>query len=275
MSKYIVATLRGADFFDSQQKAKEEVDNFSSEFKGVFIKRNQGVEGVNVSGSFFSLKHEQLKAIAKKACLQERFVGPDNVFMAKIKNKKDEILHGGEYVACVLKGEGGEDSPYFETSENLIISRYPIVDNLKWKDIDDFGVISLDSEDFKYSINPNLLIIIDATTGTSMTVESPYVSISENNGHLSKLDKVQLLKSSVHRAVEMRQITESLGWDQKNIIVHPINETLQIRDEESQDVFKSPIPISSLENCCQEEKKIKPMSGVENIQENFSAKRGI
>jgi len=250
MSKYAVATLIGITVFDDHQAAKKELDKLSGEFKGVFSgDKGYKVEGVNVCGNAFSFKAKQLESIAQKS-VQGKYIGnPIDVFMAKLKSSDGEYLYNGEYVACVPKDKVVENSPYIGVTEDMIVAQYPIMNELRWEKPDTFGTISLDSKDFNYYIHPEHLLISDLTTGTNMSIESPYTSINEGNvDNLTNRAVIELLKSSVHRAVELRQIATSLGWDTKNVTVHPINETFQFRDAEAFDVFSKVIPLSEIEN---------------------------
>jgi len=64
--RYVFVTLEGGEGFETHSEAWDMYENHDEEFRGVYSITSTGVEGVNVSGSFFDLRHDELKEMAKK-----------------------------------------------------------------------------------------------------------------------------------------------------------------------------------------------------------------
>jgi len=63
---YVFVTLEIGVVFDTYKEAWNVYENHGEEFKGVYEINSTGVEGINVSGSFFDPRHDELKEMAKK-----------------------------------------------------------------------------------------------------------------------------------------------------------------------------------------------------------------
>lgn len=269
MSKFIVATLIGTTVFDTHKEAHKEYSKLTAEYKGVFeVDNNSSLSGVNISGNTFNTASQQLKEIAKASVEKKALPMPEKVFMGKLQNGEGDYLYNGEYVACIHDPDKKENSPYVSVSDEMVISEYPVRSALKWKQPNSFGHIELDSDVFNYKIDPKSLIIVDGTTGTTMSIQSPYLSISEDKGeNMSEDEIINQLKASVHRAIEMRQIAMSIGGDTKNVVVDPKYETYSFRDKDSEDVWSSPVPLSNVEDFLRKRFSIPPMNDALTTEE--------
>jgi hypothetical protein len=237
IGKYVSATLLGAEVFDSHKEALEHYRGKTSELKGVFRigKTKRELEGINVSGSFNNINHAQLKNVAwEKGKGNPADFG--DVFMYRSVLSEDAVFLAG--VDYDSKKEVNNLIAR-EKKENITAS-YLLVDNLEWaEESKKEHVLVSDVHRIRISTDP--ISIIHSTTGTSMEIPWPYVSLDDaelKSVPLEGEEVLSLLKSSVHRAVEITESLMSLGWKAQDIIPNAREEIISLRDDKAPDVWK-------------------------------------
>ena len=223
---YVVATLGGGKKWETHDEAFIDYKDRPDEFKAIFFKDDgaddqmEGV-GVNVSGSVFDMRHEQLKTVAERVFSDLPLAS--DVFISL----SDTGFSEPKYVATI-KGDAEdlELGPYLiDDGTKGILTTYPLITEMPWKD--------LGSDKFELKTNDvNLRIDSDALIAT--VKGSSYILVPS-----SMEESVDTLKNYGREYIDMVNEAMSLGWKSEDVLPNPVTQKVGFRDPAAEDVWNT------------------------------------